>query len=1570
MRKSLGVGICLLLTIASFGQPPKLEYGINFGGTVKFTDVDAAGNAYVTGVLEGAETYGSTTLFSNGDRDVFILKVSPTGTILWAKSFGGPDPDEVYAMDVHPDGQIVLAGEFQDVVDFDPGPVDHSVPNFSDGTDGYVLRLDTDGEFSWVGTFGGTENDGAKGVAFDSPSNVYVTGYFSGTADLDPTGADHLVPATGVDAFFVKLDEDGSFDWAQSVGNAEFATGVGATTDFTGTPIFTGHYYLALDIDPGAGTETLNPVGQDTDIFIVKLNLATGAFVWGESIGGDGVANIANSVYADGQNNIYVTGSFQGSGDFDPGAGEVILTAEGETSDIFITKLHPSGALLWAHGIGGAGEDWGAGVYSDGPNVYVTGAFDMSVDFDPGPGKYVESLIDQADAFILKLDAAGLFKWVTTIGDEEHEEGRNITGDAAGNIYTVGYFTSEPTDVDPSGCELLLDPEIAPSYLLKFGTTLSPCLTIYSQPQDVATCQGNTVTFTVGASGVNLTYQWLGQGTEGEFDVPISDNAIYSGSQTATLTVNTAGMSPGDFDAFVVEVNGDGFTHIFSEVVIIEIAVAPQVLSVSRCGPGEVTLKIPGAPPIAKYNWYTVPTGGTPIPGETGPTYTTPSLTVTTTYYVERELGFCQGPRAAVTAGIINCQPIPEFVWATSITSGGRIADMHVDRVTGMVYVAGIFSGSTDFDPGPDVVSLQHSGSTDVFVAKYNSAGELIWARKLGGTSQDDTNAITVDKDGNVLVAGYFLGTADFDPDPSVTFNLTSAGSWDTFISKLDGDGNFVWAKRIGGTPTTGDISSAIKTDASGNVYVAGSFTGIVDMDPGPGSAPATSGGNTDGLVLKLEPDGDYINSIILRGGRFDSFDDVEVDASGNIYATGYYEENTDFDPGAGTALEAGSNDRNAFVMKMNATGGLVWYKTFSEDDSEQWGNNIDLDSDGNIIVGGTFEGTIDFDPGTGTQIHTAVNRDVFTVKLDADGNFLWGKTLPGSSSAFGFSTVNGTDVYMFGAFFATLDADPGPGVFNVTSEGATDAHIVKLNRDGDFQWGLKMGGSATDVIMAIGFDDDENIYTGGHLSAPGDYDPGPDTYMLEPLGGGSFSASFVKLGAPSGSLTIITQPSPASACQDGVASFTVAATGTTNIQYQWQKYDDLAAEFDDLSNNDAFGGTTTGTLFVNTAGGFGAGKYRCVISGDAVADAISNEVDLTIVTALSPPTTQPTSRCGGGAVTVQASGSGNGSYRWYTSATGGAIAGELNDTYTTTISATTSFFVSVMSGSCESTRTSVTATVNPVPSAPTVVDITRCASTITTLTAAGGIPGGYRWYDVATGGSPIATTDTFTTPTLTATVIYFVSVVIAGCESAREDLTVTVTNCTNNQPPVIANSTSSASIQGTVSVNLTNLISDPDNNLDLATLRIVSQPKSGATATIDQNSQLIIDYSATSFAGEDELTIEICDIASVCAQQVIRINVSGEVMVYNAVSPNGDGKNDVFHVAYIDVIEETRDNKVTIFNRWGDVVFEIEDYNNTSNAFSGKNKNGNDLPSGTYFYRIVYNSGRPTETGYLSLKR
>lgn len=272
--------------------------------------------------------------------------------------------------------------------------------------------------------------------------------------------------------------------------------------------------------------------------------------------------------------------------------------------------------------------------------------------------------------------------------------------------------------------------------------------------------------------------------------------------------------------------------------------------------------------------------------------------------------------------------------------------------------------------------------------------------------------------------------------------------------------------------------------------------------------------------------------------------------------------------------------------------------------------------------------------------------------------------------------------------------------------------------------------------------------------------------------------------------------------------------------------------------------------------------------------------------------------------------------------------------------------------------------------SPPTTVGASVCSSGSVSLGASGAAVGqSYLWYSSATGGVPIAgaTAATYNTPLLTNTTTYYAVVLNGTCESARTATVATVENC--NTPPVISGTSVSVPAGSNLVFPLLPLITDPDNNLDTASIQITVPPSSTATASI-LDGVLTVDYSGVDFAGIDQLTFRACDLAGACAQQVVTIEVVGELTVYNALSPNGDGKNDFFYIKFIELFPQTATNKLTIYNRWGQAVFHADNYTNTGNVFRGLSESGEELPSGTYYYTLEFQGSTPKKTGFISLRR
>ncbi len=203
-------------------------------------------------------------------------------------------------------------------------------------------------------------------------------------------------------------------------------------------------------------------------------------------------------------------------------------------------------------------------------------------------------------------------------------------------------------------------------------------------------------------------------------------------------------------------------------------------------------------------------------------------------------------------------------------------------------------------------------------MSKLDASGNFVWAKQMGVTGSSGGTSITIDGLGNVYTLGGFGGTVDFDPGAS-TFNLTSAGSNDIFVSKLDISGNFVWAKKMGGNNF--DWGTSMVIDGSSNIYTTGKFVGTADFDPGAGIYNLTSSsGNADIFVSKLDASGNFIWARQMAGAGISNSigTSIALDGSSNIYTTGYFEATIDFDSGAGTFNLTSMGNDDIFVHKMD----------------------------------------------------------------------------------------------------------------------------------------------------------------------------------------------------------------------------------------------------------------------------------------------------------------------------------------------------------------------------------------------------------------------------------------------------------------------------------------------------------------------------------------------------------------------------------------------------------------------------------------------------------------------------
>lgn len=397
------------------------------------------------------------------------------------------------------------------------------------------------------------------------------------------------------------------------------------------------------------------------------------------------------------------------------------------------------------------------------------------------------------------------------------------------------------------------------------------------------------------------------------------------------------------------------------------------------------------------------------------------------------------------------------------------------------------------------------------FLLSFNSFAQipgLQWAKNIGGSRG---LCVRPDAAGNVYTTGYWGGVGDFDPGPG-TYYLTADGG-DAYVSKLDANGNFVWAKQFGGNGVNRGV--AVLPDASGNVYVAGYFDGTVDFDPGPATYNITSNGQYDIFIVKLDGNGNLIWAKTVGASQSDLGYAATLDVAGNIYVTGVFLGTVDFDPGPGVFnITGGSGVNNrCFVLKLDANGNFLQAMQIPPNYSE--GDAITTDAAGNLYFCGIYTISADLNPGAGVYSVTSTGgADVFVVKLDNTGTFVWGRSFGGIGTDNCKSIkVDATgNVYLAGDFRFTVDFDPGPAAFNITAAGTADGYVLKLDVNGDFVWAKILGGSEADAVRDITLDASANIYTTGLFQGTADFDPGPGVYNLTVTGGVSNDIFISKL--------------------------------------------------------------------------------------------------------------------------------------------------------------------------------------------------------------------------------------------------------------------------------------------------------------------------------------------------------------------------------------------------------------------------------------------------------------------------
>jgi hypothetical protein len=332
------------------------------------------------------------------------------------------------------------------------------------------------------------------------------------------------------------------------------------------------------------------------------------------------------------------------------------------------------------------------------------------------------------------------------------------------------------------------------------------------------------------------------------------------------------------------------------------------------------------------------------------------------------------------------------YKWAETFTARS-VHYLAVDG-TGNIYMTGEFNTNvpTDFDPGPGVDEYSGRG---IYISKFNSEGNFIWVSTFDGLRGAGTR-LAFDNEGNIYIAGVLSGVHDFDPGPEA---VKLAGFDTPFLSKYDPDGNFEWVREVSGTFKCMNTSIAVGLDS--NIYLCGTFSNPEGFVPDPVSDSMVSNGEEDIFLDQFDSSGELIWERTTGGPESDFCNGIAMDGNGNIYLTGYFENTVDFDPGPSVAEQKSNGGFNIYLSKLDSSGNFVWVRTWGGSGWDK-GNAIAFDPTGSLYITGEFCDRVDFDPGSGTDWHESTGyNDIFLSKFDLDGNFKWAHTWGGSNPLF-----------------------------------------------------------------------------------------------------------------------------------------------------------------------------------------------------------------------------------------------------------------------------------------------------------------------------------------------------------------------------------------------------------------------------------------------------------------------------------------------------------------------------------------------------------------------------------------
>lgn len=421
------------------------------------------------------------------------------------------------------------------------------------------------------------------------------------------------------------------------------------------------------------------------------------------------------------------------------------------------------------------------------------------------------------------------------------------------------------------------------------------------------------------------------------------------------------------------------------------------------------------------------------------------------------------------------------------------------------IFVIGYYSYVSDFDPSSNEVELVDNNNNDIFIAKYDPNGNLIWAKDIGGAEYNEVADIAIDSSGNIVLTGTINHRLYYNADQNtavfdIPYSSVNPAYGDySYILKYSNNGQFMWIKTFGGWQ---DVQSAsIDISDNGNILVTGRFRGECYFENQTTNDTVYTEGNWDIFMVKFDSLGTYSWSKSMGGAGVENGVVAQFDSQENVYLLAKVLGTVDMDPSAGVYSIIGANssgtDGANTIAKYDPSGNFLWCNYFEDISGFTNFYDLHIDNADDIIVTGNYDDPQDFDPGSAVYYLTTSGPFTagFVAKYDFDGSFIWAQYI-GTSGYVGYRVnVDQNDIIYTGGL-------------NYVG-GQPDPFFTKHDPNGNQQYLNYFQGNGNNVVADISVNSLNEPVVCGYFSGTTDFDASGGTYNLSTAGTGASSTTF-----------------------------------------------------------------------------------------------------------------------------------------------------------------------------------------------------------------------------------------------------------------------------------------------------------------------------------------------------------------------------------------------------------------------------------------------------------------------------